>query len=234
MNAEAESVVWGILPAGGNSARMQLGTQSKLFLPIGPNRKPLIQVTIEQLVDSGVITGIVIAARECDFDAIKDILTSFPTLQNKLVIGGSHRSASVKHALAAIPQTATHILIHDAARPLVKPEHVRAVVAKAVVSDAAILAIPSVATLKQVDANGIILQTIDRSSIWEAQTPQVFRREQLMRAIEEIIEAVTDEASLFERLGLPVTVVEGSSENIKITSISDVALLEALLLIANR
>ncbi len=157
------------------------------------------------------------------------------------VEGGATRSESVARALAAAgpgdPEDL--VVVHDAARPLASPELVRQTL-KALAGergarlDAAIAAAPVADTVKRV-SDGIVVETLDRSALWAVQTPQVFRREALQRALDvpaEILTQATDDAWLVERLGGRVAVVPSDGENLKVTTPLDLALAE--LLIARR
>jgi 2-C-methyl-D-erythritol 4-phosphate cytidylyltransferase len=147
------------------------------------------------------------------------------------VVGGAERQDSMRAGLAAVPDDTTFVAVHDAARPLVRPGLVGAVVRAAREHGAALLAVPVADTLKRV-VDGIVVETPDRREYVRAQTPQVFRidllREGLAKA-ETTGRVVTDDAGLVEALGAPVHVVEGDPENLKITVASDLAAAEALL-----
>jgi 2-C-methyl-D-erythritol 4-phosphate cytidylyltransferase len=157
------------------------------------------------------------------------------------VQGGAVRSESVAHALAAAgpgdPEDL--VVVHDAARPLASPELVRRSLAALAVGDggddtsldAAIAAAPVADTVKHV-RDGVVVETLDRSALWAVQTPQVFRRRALERALDvpsEILAQATDDAWLVERLGGRVAVVSASSENLKITTPLDLSLAELLI-----
>lgn len=147
----------------------------------------------------------------------------------ELCTGGAQRADSVRAALAKVSAEATHVAIHDAARPLVTHQEIDAVFAAAVKTHAAILASPVTATLKRV-VDGKVAATASRDGLWGAQTPQVFEKSLFERANREAgNEVVTDDAQLIENLGEPVTVVEGSSQNLKITTKEDLALAAAIL-----
>jgi 2-C-methyl-D-erythritol 4-phosphate cytidylyltransferase len=151
--------------------------------------------------------------------------------------GGAERALSVRNGLQALAEVGTWDLVgvHDGARPLVTCQEVaRAVDALAEEPDldGAVLGIPSVDTIKMVDAEGRITGTPDRNSLWRAQTPQIFRWQVLMAAYdqpEESLLAATDDSSLVEMRGARVKVVEGSPENFKITRRSDVRRAESIL-----
>jgi len=148
------------------------------------------------------------------------------------VAGGATRSASVQAALAAARGDGDPILIHDAARPLVTPELIEAVLAGLGGVDCAIAAAPVTDTTKECDAARIVLRTLDRTRLWAVQTPQVFRREALERALarpaEELAKA-TDEASLIEQAGGSVRIVPAPPENLKVTTTLDLLVAEQLL-----
>ena len=150
------------------------------------------------------------------------------------VAGGEERQDSVRAGLATLPDGVRLVAIHDAARPLVRPEDVSRVVRAAEESGAAILAARATDTWKRV-RGGHIVETPPRSECFAAQTPQVFRldwlREALAKAEAEGLRA-TDDAALVERLGVAVRVVEGPATNLKITTAADLVLAEALLRLA--
>jgi 2-C-methyl-D-erythritol 4-phosphate cytidylyltransferase len=146
-------------------------------------------------------------------------------------IGGRTRQQSVANGLDDLPDEAEFVLIHDAARPLVTGQTIARVTEAARRDGAAIAALPLADTLKEVGNDGRIARTIDRNRLWRAQTPQGFRREIIVRAHRQAAAArvdATDDAALCERIGVPVTVVQGSERALKITDESDFARAEAL------
>jgi 2-C-methyl-D-erythritol 4-phosphate cytidylyltransferase len=169
--------------------------------------------------------------------AIEQIIVAMPDRRaapagTRGVLGAGARSGSVRAALAAAPTAADVILIHDAARPLVTTELIERVLAALDGVDAAIAAAPVTDTTKQTDANGLVLRTIDRDGLWAVQTPQVFRRDALERALEvdeAALAGATDEASLIERRGGSVRIVEAPRENLKVTTPLDLLVAEQLL-----
>ncbi len=149
--------------------------------------------------------------------------------------GGRERHDSVINGLEDLPEDVVIAVVHDAARPLVTDATIDRVIAEARKGHGAIAALPVVDTLKQVDADGRIVRTVDRTGLWRAQTPQAFPRELLERAHIAAREArvgATDDAFLLERLGLPVVVVRGSERGLKITEEADFARADALSLLA--
>jgi 2-C-methyl-D-erythritol 4-phosphate cytidylyltransferase len=150
------------------------------------------------------------------------------------VEGGAVRSESVRRALAAAPD-GDPVLVHDAARPLLTTELAEEVIAALEgdrSADAAIAAARVTDTVKRVGEGGAVSETLDRDELWAVQTPQVFRRAALARALEvspETLARATDDASLIERAGGRVIVVEASPENLKVTTPLDLATAEMLL-----
>jgi 2-C-methyl-D-erythritol 4-phosphate cytidylyltransferase len=152
------------------------------------------------------------------------------------VTGGATRSQSVGLALAAAGSGpgAQTVLVHDAARPLLSVELVQATLAavEAEGVDAAIAATPVTDTIKQADGEGVVTRTLDRAGLWAVQTPQVFRREALERALdvpEEVLAQATDDAWLVERAGGRVVLVPAPKDNLKVTTALDLELAELLL-----
>jgi 2-C-methyl-D-erythritol 4-phosphate cytidylyltransferase len=149
------------------------------------------------------------------------------------VLGGAVRSESVLRALEA-SGAGDPVLVHDAARPLLSIELVKATLAaigrKGI--DAAIAAAPVTDTIKQADGEGVVTQTLDRAGLWAVQTPQVFRRKALERALdvsEEVLAEATDDAWLIERAGGRVAIVPATKGNLKVTTVLDLELAELLL-----
>jgi len=146
-----------------------------------------------------------------------------------LVEGGPTRPQSVRNALERVDEAADLICIHDAVRPCVSQLWVDAVFAEAAKTGAAILAYPVHGTLKRVSEANVIDETASREDLWEAQTPQVFRKDILVKAYAGKIDGVTDDAQLVEAVGHAVSVVMGDPRNIKITTRSDLALAAAVI-----
>ena len=146
-------------------------------------------------------------------------------------IGGKTRQQSVSNGLEDMADEAKIVLIHDAARPGVTDAMIGRVIDAVRHDGAAIAALPVTDTIKSVDAAGRITQTVDRSRLWRAQTPQGFRREIIVGAHREAAPGkidATDDAALCERLGIPVTVVQGDERAMKITEEADFARAEAM------
>ena len=216
---------WGVVPAAGVGKRMQ-ADRPKQYLELAG--KTVIEHTLERLLQSGIF--------ECVAVAISTEDTYWPDLdiaQHHQVLtaeGGRERADSVLSALIALQDKASSedwVLVHDAARPCITTADIRLLL-DSVKADAigGILALSSHDTLKQVAGNRIT-QTIDRSNIWRALTPQIFRYSALIDALQDAAQQgfdVTDEASALELKGLQPIIVEGRPDNIKITRPEDLPL----------
>jgi 2-C-methyl-D-erythritol 4-phosphate cytidylyltransferase len=148
-----------------------------------------------------------------------------------LSVGGAERMDSVRNGLEDLPPECDYVVVHDAARPLVSAQLIDRVVVEARRGHGAIAALPVVDTIKEVDDEGRIIRTVDRTRLWRAQTPQAFPRDLLERAHIEARERqiiATDDAALFEALGYPVQVVRGSERAMKITDEADFGRANAL------
>jgi 2-C-methyl-D-erythritol 4-phosphate cytidylyltransferase len=222
-----------IIPAAGSGSRFG-GQIPKQFVEIAG--APVIVHTLRRFDECDEIGAIIIALRPEEIERFELSLPAHGIRKPVLLVGGgAERGDSILNALEAAKEFRPEIVaVHDAVRPFVTPERISAVIARAREIGAAILALPATDTIKEVE-NGLIRRTIDRRVIWRAQTPQAFRYDLLLRANEEARAAglpsatVTDDAFLVERLGLAVAVVEGSPNNIKITTPEDLILAEKLL-----
>lgn len=223
--------VIGIIVAAGKGLRMG-GAIGKQFLPLG--RRSILAHTISGFNASETIDRIVLVLPAGDIDYFKTEILSGLTLSKRIevVVGGAHRQDSVYNGLRQIREDDGIVLVHDGVRPFVRPEQIAATVEKARETGACILALPVTDTLKQVEKDKQIRTTLERKSVWMAQTPQVFKFLVIWEAHQAARKAGyigTDDAQLVERLGLPVTVVPGSRSNLKITTPEDLVLAEAML-----
>jgi 2-C-methyl-D-erythritol 4-phosphate cytidylyltransferase len=149
-----------------------------------------------------------------------------------VVVGGATRAESVRNAVAALPGEVTVIAVHDAARPLVGAEVVSRCIAVAAAGEGAVAGCPAVDTMKEVDREGRIAATPDRTRLWHAHTPQVFPADVLRRAyaVDPLtLAAATDDAALAERVGATVRMVDEGAANLKVTRPGDLPVAEALL-----
>ncbi|MBC7838024.1 MAG: 2-C-methyl-D-erythritol 4-phosphate cytidylyltransferase [Nitrospiraceae bacterium] len=224
-------LVLALVPAAGRGLRMG-GSIPKQFLSLGG--EPLIVQSLRTLQAAPVVDQIVLAVPLADVEYCEKeiVLRHRLTKVTKVVAGGVERQDSVRYALSQVHSETEIVLIHDAVRPFMTLQMIAEVVAAAKKEGAAIIALPMRDTVKQVRVDGTIERTVDRAPLWLAQTPQAFRRDWIeaahTKAHAEGIRA-TDDASLVEWLGHPVSVVEGSGENIKVTRPEDIVIGEAIL-----
>ncbi len=213
-----------IIPAAGMGVRMG-GDTPKQFLSL--EGVPIFVHTLRKFVASDAIDEIYLALRREDMPRVSlDIEREHFSKPVRTVAGGASRQDTVARALAEVPSTTELVVVHDAVRPVIELEMIHRVVDEARRNGAAILGIPSVDTIKQVERQKI-LSTIPRERIVLAQTPQAFRYEILREACDRAAADGfwgTDESSLVERLGHEVHVLMGSDRNIKITKPSDLPL----------
>ncbi|MGC5050322.1 2-C-methyl-D-erythritol 4-phosphate cytidylyltransferase [Micromonospora sp. DT48] len=214
-----------LVPAAGAGVRLGPGRPKALRLLAG---EPLLVHAVRRLAAAPSVHSIVVAAPVAELDAVRTLLA--PVAPVTVVPGGAERQSSVAAALAAVPAGPEIILVHDAARALTPPALVESVAAAVRAGhDAVIPVLPVVDTIKQVDADGVVLGTVDRTVLRAVQTPQGFRRAVLSAAHAAAADALTDDAGLVERQGVPVCSVPGSEHALKITRPFDLALAEHLL-----
>jgi len=218
-----------ILPAAGRSSRFQDKHYKKPFALLA-NRAVWLHSAERFLNRNDVVQTIVIIARADREDFNFKFSSNIAILGIDVVDGGPQRADSVAAALARVKPAADYICVHDAARPCLTDAWIDRIFEAAEKTGAAIYAIPVSGTLKRVDAGHKIRETVAREGLWEAQTPQVFRRELLLEAYAQRGDfAATDDAQLVERIGHAVTIVPGSPINLKITTREDLRLAEQAL-----
>ena len=177
-----------------------------------------------------MVQTILVIAPEDRADFMFKFSANIAILGIEVIDGGAERADSVQAALARVKPEADFVCVHDAARPCLTDAWIDQIFAAAEKSGAAIFAIPVAGTLKRVGADHMIEETVSRENLWEAQTPQVFRRQLLLDAYAKRAGFhATDDAQLVERIGHPVTVVPGSPINMKITTKEDQRLAEQAL-----
>jgi len=222
-------MVTAILPAGGLGKRLGADIP-KQFLPLAG--KPLILYSLEVFARHPLIKNIIIPVVPTWSQSLKTLLADL-SLQKEIILvsGGKTRQDSVYSGLKALPQESSIVLVHDVARPFVTPQIIEEVIRAVEKHGAAIAAAPIRDTVKMVE-EGIIKRTIPREKLYLAQTPQGAKAELMFRAFEAAYWdhfIGTDEASLLERIGIPVHIVPAPSTNFKITTPEDLRLAEALL-----
>ena len=217
-------MVSGIILAGGSSTRYGTGENKTLAKLCG---RPVLEYSLRVFLQSPLVEEVVLAARAGEETLLRELATALcPQKPTTIVTGGADRADSVKNALEAA--RCEIVLIHDGARPLVTAAMLADCLAALEQADGATLAVPSRDTVKLADENEMVVGTTDRSRTWLVQTPQAFRREELLalhRALTER-ETVTDDCMLLERAGRRVKLVAGSYRNLKITTPEDRELAE--------
>lgn len=219
-----------VIVAAGSGSRMGSST-AKQFLTL--NGKPVLAHTLDAFEHTKAIDYIVLVTRECDIEECREIVSFFGfTKVAKIVAGGDTRQQSVLCGVEAIDDKTDFVAVHDGARCLITPEMITAVLDEAKHSGCASAGAPVKNTIKLVDENNRVKDTPDRTTLWQAQTPQIFKaglyRAAAYYAQKDGFEA-TDDNSLIEHVGGSVTMVDCGYTNIKITTPEDIALANALL-----
>lgn len=219
-----------LILAAGSSTRMG-GKTSKQFLTL--DGKPVLAHTLLAYQRSPLITEIIIAAKETDVDAVVAICNDYGISKlTAVVLGGANRQESALRAFSVIGPEIRYVAIADGARCLVTPTEIEMVCGAAYRKKAASAGTRITGTVKRTTGSGAVLETLDRETLWEAQTPQVFHiglyaAAQNRAANENFL--ATDDNALIERLGYRVQMVECSRDNIKLTTPDDLLLAEAIL-----
>jgi 2-C-methyl-D-erythritol 4-phosphate cytidylyltransferase len=208
------------------------GSGRKQYLTLGGIPLLVLSLNVLQRIQS--IREIILSVPEHDKDYCwRDIVKPFGLKKvTQIVTGGQRRQDSVRNGLFAISDPPDLVLVHDGVRPFIQADIVEKSIACAKQTGAAVVAMPMHDTVKRVDPQHVIQETLKREELWQIQTPQTFRYDWLLEAHQQAqLEQweVTDDAALIERKGYPVSVVEGSCFNIKITRPDDLIFGEAIL-----
>ena len=202
-----------IIPAGGTSSRF--GKSNKLLEKIG--EKEVIKYTVEAFEKSN-IDEIIICANVAIIDDLKKILNDCKKV--RIIEGGASRQESVFNGIKACE--CDYVLIHDAARPMITTDLINTAIDEVVFKNALTVATKTIDTIKEV-VDGKIVKTIDRSKLYNTQTPQAFRYDLIREAHEKLSgQNFTDDAGMLEALGQTVYILNGSYKNIKITTQNDI------------
>lgn len=220
-----------IVPAAGRGERLGPGVP-KAMRPLGGT--PMLVHAVRGMLTARLVDLVVVAAPPGDEADVLSVLASHDIGKEvRVVAGGATRQESVRRALESLPADVDIVLVHDAARPLTPSEIADAVVQKVRSgSDAVVPGLAVVDTIKRVDADGVVTETLRRGELVAVQTPQGFTRELLAKAHDAaVIDGfdASDDAGLAERVGATVTVVAGSDEAFKVTRPGDLVFAEALL-----
>jgi 2-C-methyl-D-erythritol 4-phosphate cytidylyltransferase len=216
-----------VIPCAGSGVRMGAG-RAKQFLEIG--NKSILALTLEKFQACPLIDAITLVVPMADIDFCKKEIVERHRLDKvkSIVLGGERRQDSVRLGLEASEDGYDLVVIHDGVRPFVEVELIEKAIAAARDHRAVITALPAKETVKEVNQAGFVARTYDRRDVWLVQTPQVFRFTDIMNAHEKAVsegwDDVTDDASLVEKMDIPVKVILGSEYNIKITTPGDMEL----------
>lgn len=217
-----------IVPAGGHGRRIGAAVP-KQFLEI--QGIPILIRTLHKLGQCPDVDGILVSVPSDSIEESEKLIKRWKIRKIiRTVPGGAERQDSVRNSLQCLPEGTELVLVHDAVRPFISILKISESIKAARESGGAILAIPSKDTIKSVH-NHRVDQTLDRSLLWQVQTPQVFRTEWILKAYEKTKKGKrisTDDSVLVEKLGYPVKVILGEERNIKITSRVDLIFAEAL------
>jgi 2-C-methyl-D-erythritol 4-phosphate cytidylyltransferase len=217
-----------IVVAAGSGSRM--GTEiKKQYLPLAG--KPILIRTLQTLEQSDRIDRIIVVVAADDIGYVQDMIHEHGLQKVDAVVGGGEeRQNSVANGLRALNRTTQYVAVHDAARPLVTLEEIENVIDMAMTIGGATLGVPVKDTIKRVEKHKV-METLPRESLWAVHTPQAFRRDWLQEAHHRsarIGVPGTDDASLVEWAGYTVQMVQGSYQNLKITTPEDLVIAEAL------
>jgi len=223
-------MVTAIFPAAGASRRMGGGVNKNFLKLMG---EPILIRTLKTFSRVKRVNFLIVVVAAHEVETVEKLLRGATELKPwRVTVGGSERQFSIANGLKLLPDDAEIILVHDAARPLIGIRTIDAVIDAAQEFGGAIAAVPSKDTIKIVDAQGFVKHTPPRSELVAVQTPQGFRREILLQAYEKADRENflgTDDASLVERLGARIKIVNGGYENLKVTTPEDIFVAETLL-----
>ncbi|MGM9539086.1 2-C-methyl-D-erythritol 4-phosphate cytidylyltransferase [Anaerovibrio sp.] len=225
-------MVTAIFPAAGKGKRMGAG-MNKVFMEL--DGVPVLVRTLQRFSRCEAVDNLVVVAAGDELELVRGMLGGVAGLKPwQAVAGGSERQYSVWNGIQAVEnaEDGDIILVHDAARPFVSDRTIRATIDMAREKGAAIAAVPAKNTIKRCNSDREVVETPDRSLLWEVQTPQGFRRDILIRANRQAVAdgfLGTDDAGLVERLGEKVCIVESDYRNIKLTTPEDMVIGRAFL-----
>lgn len=223
-------IVTAIVPAAGVGSRFG-GAVKKQFIAL--NGLPILSHTLRALAASNALAAIIVVVPPGEELRGREALElARVDLETEVVPGGQERQDSVYIGLQRAKAETDLVLIHDGVRPFVSREVVLATIDAAKEWGAAVAAAPVIDTIKRVDTDGFVVETLQRGQLWSVQTPQVFRYALLMQAHRSVREhgiVATDDAALVERMGGVVKVVRGSYDNLKITSEEDLPVADLIL-----
>jgi len=224
--SQGKARCWAVLPAAGTGSRMG-GDLPKQYMQVAG--ATLLEHSLRALLACEQLSGVVVALHATDCRAAALPIFQDPRVQT--VTGAKQRSGSVLAGLEHLLSEAAPrdwVLVHDAARPCLRAHDIERLIEAVTASGTGgILAEPIVDTVKQASPDALVIRTLDRATLWRAQTPQMFRLDELRRALAQAQEkdlAVTDEACAMEMAGYPIQLIAASAGNLKVTVAADLPL----------
>lgn len=223
--------IYAVIPAAGSGTRIG-GPTAKQFLQLGG--VPVLVHTLRRFEDTALVDEVGLAVPENAIAEVEQMVARYRLNKvSKVVAGGERRQDSVHNVFRLLQlRPADIVLVHDGVRPFVTPKLIRRLVEECGLHDAAVPAVQPKDTIRRSNGGGFFDQTLDRSALWLIQTPQAFKAGILQKAFEKAVKeklSATDEAALAERIGVRAKIVEGSYDNIKITTREDLDLGERIL-----
>lgn len=223
--------IYAVIPAAGSGTRIG-GPTAKQFLELGG--VPVLVHTLRRFEETALVDEVGLAVPENAIAEVEQMVARYRLNKvGKVVAGGERRQDSVHNVLRLLTLRPSDIvLVHDGVRPFVHPKLIRRVIEECGLHEAAVPAVQPKDTIRRSNGGGFFDQTLDRSALWLIQTPQAFKAGILLKAFEKAVKeklSATDEAALAERIGIRAKIVEGSYDNIKITTREDLDLGERIL-----
>lgn len=218
-----------IVPSAGKGARFK-SSERKPFATL--NKKPVLSYALRTLQLSSLIRDIVLVIDKSLIEVAKRLVKRYNITKVKNIVeGGKTRSESVRRGLSCVDKDVALIVIHDGVRPFASKDILKKTIAAALKFGASISAVPVKATIKVSEKGAFVKYTPERGRLWEVQTPQVFKKDLIESAYRRVRNSAlfTDDAALIENIGKKVKIVKGDYSNIKITTIEDIKIAEALI-----
>lgn len=213
-----------VIPAAGSGVRMGLDTPKQFMDLLG---KPLLALTLLPFQHCRAVDAVILVAPAGELDFCRENIVRKHALDKVKVVvsGGARRQDSVRLGLEATEGAFDRVLIHDGVRPLLCPDFLTCMIKEGENHRALVTGYPAKDTIKEATKDRDVIRTLDRRRLWMIQTPQLFRFDDLMeahhKALRENWEEATDDALLLEQMGIPVKIIEGPEENIKVTTPHD-------------
>ena len=217
---------YAVIVAAGSSTRMGKNI-NKIFIDIFA--KPVLYYSLHAFQKASSIDEIIVVTKEEDIPRVAEIVKKYKIKKaSNIIKGGATRRESVANGLALVEGDG-FVAIHDGARPCITSAEIDLTVEMAKTHGSASLGCKTVDTLKTVDGDGFIQATIDRTTVWQVQTPQVFRNDIIKKAYELPDDGATDDCMIIEKLGNKIYMVPGTAANLKITTNNDLYLAMAII-----